>query len=253
MIQSMNITLAFVSQWDLRLHEWIAGLGSPVEGFVRLAVAAVMGGLVGIEREVRGRQAGFRTYLLVCVGSALVMLVSAQVALVPWPAHGPGVNVNVDPARIAYGVMTGIGFLGAGLIVHEKGAVHGLTTAAALWCVAAMGLAIGFGMYSTSLFTTLLMLGALWILDYVEELIPKQHFRTITIRTKWGPECVPNTILRFKTDGLWVTEAYFERHEDMKFADIQLRIGFIKRDRYYAFERKIEADPDYELMAAREV
>jgi putative Mg2+ transporter-C (MgtC) family protein len=131
--------------------------------------------------------------------------------------------------------MTGIGFLGAGLIVHNKGAVHGLTTAAALWCVAAMGLAIGFGMYATSMFTTALMLGVLWILDYVEELIPKQHYRVITLRTKWAPECVPNAIRRFKTEGLWVTEAYFERLGDMQFADIQLRIGFIKRERYYAF------------------
>src|SRR5438874_10838286 len=103
-----------------QIHQWLAGLSPPVEAFVRLILAGVMGGLVGIERELRGRQAGFRTYLLVCVGSALVMIVSAQMAIHPWQAQtkNEGVNINVDPARIAYGVMTGIGFLGAGVIVH---------------------------------------------------------------------------------------------------------------------------------------
>src|SRR3954462_13102217 len=94
------------------------GLGWPGEAFVELLLAALAGGMVGLERELRGRQAGFRTNILVAVGSALVMIVSTRVAEHPWHPSGPGVNINVDPARIAYGVMTGVGFLGAGLIVQ---------------------------------------------------------------------------------------------------------------------------------------
>src|SRR3982751_5325636 len=113
------------------------------ETATRILLAAIFGGLIGLEREVRGRQAGFRTYILVCVGSALVMVVSIQFAAHQWTAQSAnqGININIDPARIAYGVMTGIGFLGAGAIVHAQGGlVRGLTTAAALWCVAAVGL-----------------------------------------------------------------------------------------------------------------
>ena len=118
--------------WDSQISNWLAGLGGPWEDFLRLILAGIAGGLVGMEREIRGRQAGFRTYILVCLGSALVMMVSTQFAVHRWIAQTPnqGVNINIDPARIAYGVMTGIGFLGAGTILHQRGSIRGLTTAA---------------------------------------------------------------------------------------------------------------------------
>src|SRR5204862_4053632 len=104
------------STWDLAIHNWAGSFGATFESFLQLALAGIAGALVGIEREVRGRQAGFRTYLLVSLGSALVMIVSVQFAQHQWIAQTPnlGININIDPARIAYGVMTGIGFLGAG-------------------------------------------------------------------------------------------------------------------------------------------
>src|SRR4051812_9983920 len=90
------------------------GLGWPLEAFAGLLLAALAGGMVGLERELRGRQAGFRTNILVAVGSCLVMIVSNRLAEKGWPSPGkPGVGITVDPGRIAYGVMTGIGFLGA--------------------------------------------------------------------------------------------------------------------------------------------
>src|SRR5918993_3859754 len=104
-----------MDQLDAFLHAKFSYYGWTAEAIVDLIMAAVCGGLVGIERELRGRQAGFRTNLLVCVGSALVMIVSNHVARASWnpPAAG-NVQVNIDPSRIAYGVMAGIGFLGAG-------------------------------------------------------------------------------------------------------------------------------------------
>src|SRR6476661_3370763 len=104
--------LAFIDVWDSHIREAAAALGWPAEDMLRLLLAAMAGGLVGLEREIRGRQAGFRTNLLVCLGAAVTMVVSTRFAFFNWP-HSPDHNVVVDPARIAYGVMAGIGFLGA--------------------------------------------------------------------------------------------------------------------------------------------
>src|SRR5215213_6992088 len=125
------LTLANTDGMDAHLSAWAQSLGWPWEGFARLILAGIAGGLIGLEREFRGRQAGFRTNILVCLGSAMAMIVSTEFARKIWP-HQSNVNINIDPARIAYGVMTGVGFLGAGTILHNKGTVRGLTTAAAL-------------------------------------------------------------------------------------------------------------------------
>src|SRR5690242_20155984 len=97
-----------IDAWNHAINTWFASFGAPVEGLARLLLAATFGAAVGLEREVRGRQAGFRTYLLVCLGSALVMLVSLQFAVHPWisQSKNEGININIDPARIAYSVMT---------------------------------------------------------------------------------------------------------------------------------------------------
>ena len=246
--------LASLSQWDSTLHHWFSSTGTPVEDLVRLVLAAVLGGIVGIEREIRGREAGFRTYMLVCVGSALVMLISNQLALDRWLPQQQGVNINVDPGRIANGVMMGIGFLGAGVIIRKNGTVRGLTTGAGLWCVAAVGLAAGFGMYTICVAATLLILAALTVLDAFENLLPKVQYRTITLRTKWRPNCVPDAVARFTSAGLRVAEATFDRDEhDPQFVNVHLRISFIRHQTYETMERKIEADPDFDLMAAREL
>jgi putative Mg2+ transporter-C (MgtC) family protein len=110
-----------VTLLDQHINAWALSLGWPLEGVLRLGLAIAAGGLVGLEREIRGRQAGFRTNVLVCLGSALVMMVSIHFGSHVWPmpANYPGVTVRLDPARIAYGIMTGVGFLGAGTIVHN--------------------------------------------------------------------------------------------------------------------------------------
>jgi putative Mg2+ transporter-C (MgtC) family protein len=134
---------------------------------LRLSVAAVLGGAIGMERELRERQAGLRTHLVVCVGSALFTLVSA------YGFHeflvGGGSLVRTDPTRIAAQIVSGIGFLGAGAIIRQGLSVKGLTTAATLWLVAGIGMAAGAGYYSAALFATagaLLTLGPLRIVAY---------------------------------------------------------------------------------------
>lgn len=245
--------IQLIDSWDLGLRSWASSLGPTVEGLLRLVLAGALGGLVGLERELRGRQAGFRTYLLVCLGSALVMVVSTEFGMRVWKSPPPGVNINIDPARIAYGVMTGVGFLGAGVIVHNKGSVRGLTTAAGLWCIAGVGLSAGFGMYLLTILASLLILIALWILDYFEDWLPRLRYRTVVLRTRYEPGCVAEAVKRFKSNKMRVIDASFERIDGLDRAEIHLRIAFTDPHDYYHFERKLEGDSTYQLIATREM
>jgi len=135
------------------------------EAFLRLALAALLGGAIGVERELREREAGLRTHMLVAVGSALFTIVSAY-GFHEFLTSGQSV-VRADPTRIAAQIVTGIGFLGAGAIIRQGLSIRGLTTAATLWVVAAVGLAAGAGYYSGAVITTVLVLLALWPLRIV--------------------------------------------------------------------------------------
>ncbi len=131
---------------------------------LRLLLAVILGGSVGFERESHNRPAGFRTHILVCTGSALIMMVSAYGFS---GLLGPG--FVSDPGRIAAGVVTGIGFLGAGTIIQQRGGVRGLTTAATIWVVSGIGLAAGVGFYAGAVFTTIFVLISLLSLRRFEK------------------------------------------------------------------------------------
>ena len=135
------------------------------ESLLRLALAAVLGGLIGVERELREREAGLRTHLLVALGSALFTIVGAY-GFDAFLNTGASV-VRADPTRIAAQIVTGIGFLGAGAIIRQGLSVRGLTTAATLWVVAAVGLAAGAGYYSVAVITTAPVLIALYPLRII--------------------------------------------------------------------------------------
>jgi putative Mg2+ transporter-C (MgtC) family protein len=232
-----------------RLHS----LGWPAEAFVELLLAAFVGGMVGLEREVRGRQAGFRTNILVAVGSALVMIVSNRVAFHDWPrAPDHHVNIQVDPARIAYSVMTGVGFLGAGIIVQHRGSVRGLTTAAGIWCVAALGLASGLGLYLLSVFGALLVVAALWILDHFEDFLPKAVYRNIVLRRPWVDGCVEDTARRLEKAKMHVVEISYRRSEDLRTVDIDARVSFFDKRRTWDLDAKVGADGIVDVIAVGE-
>ncbi len=125
---------------------------SVYEIIFKLALACILGALIGLERESLNRPAGLRTYTLVCVGSTLAMIVSIDIYMQYYQ------TVNADPGRIAAQVISGIGFLGAGTIMREGASVRGLTTAAGLWVVACIGLAVGAGLYIPAVVTTILIL-----------------------------------------------------------------------------------------------
>ncbi len=127
--------------------------GADLDMFTQLLLAAILGAVVGLEREFNGKEAGFKTYTLVCMGSALMMILSTEIFVIYQGA------ADVDPSRIAAQVVTGIGFLGAGAIIRSpQGGVKGLTTAAGIWAMCGVGLACGLGLFKVAIFTTLLVL-----------------------------------------------------------------------------------------------
>ena len=133
------------------------------EFILRLFIAGILGSIIGLDREYRAKEAGYRTHFLVSLGSALLMIVSQ---------HGFGgildtPNVNLDPSRIASQVVTGIGFIGAGTIILHKQTVRGLTTAAGIWATSAIGLAVGAGMYELGISATILTLIGLEVLGFL--------------------------------------------------------------------------------------
>ena len=159
---------------------------------IRLMLALLLGGAIGIEREYRAKEAGFRTHFPVALGSALFCLVSQ---------FGFGVDLK-DSSRVAAQVVSGIGFLGAGTIIFQKNVVRGLTTAAGLWVTAAIGLACGTGMYLAAVLTTAMVLLGLEVLNYW---IPQLGLSTIELSfSAPSRESVKEFITRIKQDGMEV-------------------------------------------------
>ena len=140
------------------------------EILLRLFLAIILGGAIGLERELHGHPAGLRTHVLVAIASALAMLISK------YGFEGLG-----DPGRLAAQVVSGIGFLGAGAIIHDRGDIKGITTAASLWVVAILGLAIGAGFYIGAIGTTLMALIVLTLLVHLEKTIGSKQDHIIII------------------------------------------------------------------------
>jgi putative Mg2+ transporter-C (MgtC) family protein len=151
---------------------------SDLEMLGRLALATLLGGLIGLEREMHGQPAGLRTHMVVSLGACLVMMVSVYM----WREVDPQ---RADPGRIAAQVVTGIGFLGAGAILRFGMSVKGLTTAACLWTAAAIGLAAGVGYWKAAAATTLLTLVAIFVFDKVEKaFLTGRMYRRIVIHAR---------------------------------------------------------------------
>ncbi len=146
----------------------------------RLMLAFLAGGLIGIERALHGREAGFRTHALVCVSSSLLMVLMVyQWELVPAQFLS---TVRVDPSRLAQGIMTGIGFLGAGVIIKEGLTVRGLTTAASIWMTASVGIVIGMGLYFPAFLATGMTVVTLSFFRWFESRLPVQIYAKFTVR-----------------------------------------------------------------------
>lgn len=170
-----------------------------VQYILRLLAALVIGAAVGLEREFRGKAAGIRTNMLICIGSCLIMIVSIEVARTAGHA--------ADPARIAAQVVTGVGFLGAGTIIRSRFHISGLTTAATIWVLSALGLAIGAGYILLSIVGAVLITITLTLIRYVEHAIARMrsnHILQLTLDARRG---IIGTIIEEFTTMKIVSEA----------------------------------------------
>jgi putative Mg2+ transporter-C (MgtC) family protein len=145
----------------------------------RLLAALFAGAAIGYERSYNGRPAGFRTHALVCMSSSLLMLVTVYEA--SWVRTSPG-EIRLDPTRMVQGIMTGIGFLGAGAIIKEGLTVRGLTTAASIWITAAIGVLAGIGFYFPLIVSVILTLGVLSVFRWIEQAMPTQAYFQFDVR-----------------------------------------------------------------------
>ncbi|MGN1262961.1 MAG: MgtC/SapB family protein, partial [Prevotella sp.] len=155
------------------------------------------GGLIGLEREYRAKEAGFRTHFLVGLGSALFMILS-QYGFDPLLDGSP--NVSVDPSRIASQVVTGIGFIGAGIIIFQKNVIRGLTTAAGLWVTSAIGMTCGAGLYVLAVATTVLVLICLEVLNVILQRFGTRNVSVTFISS--SKDTIRKVLARMKEEGI---------------------------------------------------
>ncbi|MFB0566345.1 MAG: MgtC/SapB family protein [Candidatus Aminicenantaceae bacterium] len=158
---------------------------SLIEIALKLLLAIALGGLIGLERETREKPAGFRTNILICVGSAMMMILSGLIF------QGKETE-GIDLTRISAGVIAGIGFIGAGTIIQARGIVQGLTTAATLWVVAGLGLVIGAGFYWEGIIFTCLVILTLVFFRHIEEKYLKRQYFNYNLKTKIPDEILSN-------------------------------------------------------------
>ena len=147
---------------------------------VKLLLATLGGGIIGLEREKHGRPAGLRTHILVALGACLMMIIS-EAFVVKYAAADAGSALRLDPARTAAQIISGIGFLGAGVILKEGISIRGLTTAASLWMVAGLGMAFGMGLFVPAAMGTVIALCSLIFLKWLEPVIKKDRFLFLTV------------------------------------------------------------------------
>jgi len=180
----------------------------------KLLLAAIFGGMIGFEREIHGRPAGFRTHLLVSLGACLYVITSIHFYTVYGNASGTGPS-GVDPGRVAAQVVAGIGFLGAGAIIREKVSIRGLTTAACLWLAAAIGVACGIGLIGISLVVTVMSLISLLLLKRVEALLQRDTYIYLRVWSENRPEQLQKIEQLMQECNIDITNTGLERNVEI--------------------------------------
>ncbi|MGL5648387.1 MAG: MgtC/SapB family protein [Clostridium sp.] len=221
----------------LNYFSYMESMNMPWDFIIRLMIAAILGGFVGYERETHSKQAGIKTHILVCIGAALIMLVSQYGFFAVLEE-----NVRVDPSRIAAQVVSGIGFLGGGIILKDSGNIRGLSTAAGIWCVAGIGLAIGCGLYLISICTTILILIVFEVLTRISKNFYNKQFE-ISIRGKGDRYLLFQDLI--KGNSVIITNTKVQREEnDFSVATYRLKIK-TNRDAERIIQRVCESKEIY--------
>lgn len=191
----------------------------------RLIVAAVLGGAIGLEREFHGRPAGLRTHIMVCLGAAVVMLSTGAL-----PHLAPELALRLDPGRIAAGVVTGIGFIGAGAILRLKNTNRGLTTAACIWFVAALGVVVGVGAYLVAGVGTALALVVLHVLTRAEKWVRPDWYRELVVAGERDPELISRVRGLAEEMGLRVQSYDYDDDAERGTLEVSLNLKFRRRE-----------------------
>ena len=210
---------------------------------LRIAVAALLGGAIGLEREYRAKEAGFRTHFLVALGSALLMVLSQYGFAETMEHYADNPNVRLDVSRIAAQVVSGIGFIGAGTIIFQKRTVHGLTTAAGVWVAAAIGMACGSGMFMMAIAATVLVLLGLEAMNFF---LGRFGARNIFVKfTAESQADVENVLNRLRRRGMELESYKMEEKQTGGHAFMEVSIDLKvlrKRYRYRVLDLMSEFD-----------
>lgn len=201
-----------------------------IELIIRILLAAICGFLIGYERKRRYKDAGIRTHLILAMGCAILVIVSKYGFL-----DSKNMGLNVDASRVASNIATGVGFLGAGVIFVKNGSVRGLTTAAGVWATAAIAAAIGAGLYTIGILSTVLLL-LIQILIY--KLMPSMEAVEIcelVVKAKNDPELVQNIKVELKKDNIFINSMKMKKDKD----NLELRIN-IKVHKEHSFENLLK-------------
>lgn len=199
---------------------WVVdGQLSVVECLLRIIIAGLCGAMIGSERSKRQKEAGLRTHMIVAIGSALIMIVS-KYGFTDIPAIE---SMKVDASRIASNVVTGVSFLGAGVIFLRGGAVSGLTTAAGIWATAAVGMCTGSGLYIVGVCTTLIILVIQLMLHHWMPLSENMSTREISIKMANDGDSIKSVVEYLNENNLTVLETKISKDEDKIVADLTVR------------------------------
>jgi putative Mg2+ transporter-C (MgtC) family protein len=211
------------------------------EIIARLLLGTLFGGIIGFERQIHGRPAGFRTHILVCIAAVLIMLVSEYYQYLSSidPSY-----IRVDPGRIAAGALAGVGFIGAGVVLKAGLSIQGLTTAACIWVVSAIGLAIGSGLYLAGTVTFLITIFTLALLRIVETKMPKLTYRFLTITADLNADENQITSVIKKTD-LSIVNIDYEQCTDSGIIIFYITVSFY---RYHTLKSLINELPSLSFI-----
>ena len=208
----------------------------------RIIAALVAGGLIGIERSHRGRPAGFRTHAIVCMASSLLMLVTVYES--HWFPRESAARVVLDPTRMAQGIMTGIGFVGAGAIIKEGFTVRGLTTAASIWITAAIGILTGVGFYFAALVGTVLVLGTLSTFRWIEARLPTETYAIFMVRLRQdAPITEPALRGLIESTGFSLHNLSYRLHGELGQFEYRMVLRTLDAANARALSDKLRADP----------
>lgn len=238
-----------MNAFDAGIQDWALSVSPTFDAAVRLTFAAMIGGVIGLERELRGRAAGFRTNFLIALASALVMILGEQLVLSQW-RHGIDVELRADLIRIIQAVMVGIGFLGSGIVKNTRG-TQGLTTAATAWAVAVVGLCAGMGLYTVSLIATGLVYLALTIMTLLEDRFLERTPRRVVVRLPWSADAPRQLVERINSMGYETCGYVFKRNSSGGSVVVQVTLVVKPKDDLTALTRQIGEVQAHEVLALK--